>query len=66
MASYEQWTDERLERGIRKFEEAIHNDIEDFLEALQYNSHKLRQMRAERQRRQASTSEQQHPVEVAS
>jgi hypothetical protein len=65
MADYTQWTDERLEKSIKKFEEAIQNDIEDFLEALQYNSHKLLKMQAERKRRRASTAEHQE-TEVAS
>ena len=54
MADYKQWTDEHLERAIKKFEEVIQNDIEDFLEALHYNSNKLLKMRTERKRRQAS------------
>ena len=51
---YEHRTDERLERGIKRVEESIENDTEDFLEAIHYNSDILCKLNTERTRRQTN------------
>jgi len=52
MTQYTQWTDERLERGIEKFEQVIQDDVDHFLEAIRYDVGILFQMCAERSHRQ--------------
>ena len=60
---YMQWTDQRLERAIKKLEETIENDREDFLEALGYNADILLKLCAERtRRRQAAQPVTETPV----
>ena len=58
MTNYSQWSDERLERAIKKFAQVVQDDIEHFLEAFQHDSALLKQMCTERIHRQANTSTQ--------